>query len=362
MVNVTKTTLPSLSRYNEYLEKIWQNNWITNNGVFLKELENILKYRFSIKNFSAVTNATVGLEMALRALKIEGEVITTPFTFPATVNSIIWSGSVPVFADVDPQTFNIDPDKIESKITKNTKAILAVHVFGNACEVEKIEKIAEKFNLKVIYDSAHAFDVEYKSKSILNWGDSNVLSFHAAKVFHTIEGGAVIMKKKSDQKTIDLIRNHGIVEFKDKVSLAGTNGKMSEVQAAMGLCNLENFDELKEKRKNIYIKYSREFSKNSNITIQKLSNNMTKYNYSYFSVCFKNKIIRDKVYSELLKQNIKPRKYFYPSASKYPFLKSTKSHCPISENISNTILCLPLYASLEDKYVNQIIKTVNENA
>lgn len=358
MINVTKTTLPPINKYIKYLKKVWVNNWVTNKGEFVlgleKELENYLK----IKNLSVVSNGTIAMQLAFKALKLKGEVITTPFTFPATTNSLIWEGLKPVFADIDPETFNIDAKEIEKKITKETSAILAVHVFGNPCDVEAIEKIAKMYNLKVIYDSAHAFGIEYKDKSVLSWGDINTLSFHAAKVFHTAEGGAVVTRNEKDSQKINLLRNHGIETY-DKVVLAGINAKMNELQAIMGLCVLEEFDEQVAVRAEIYQRYSSVFS-NNQFRLQKLNNSLTKYTYPYFPICFPSEKIRDHIYKVLLKNGVRARKYFYPPCHELPYIKSDSKSLPYSTSISHTILCLPIYASLAMKDVEMIIDLINK--
>ncbi|MDD5415754.1 MAG: DegT/DnrJ/EryC1/StrS family aminotransferase [Candidatus Daviesbacteria bacterium] len=359
MINVTKTTLPPINKYIKYLKKVWMNNWITNKGEFTLQLEKELKNYLKVKNLSVVSNGTIAMQLAFKALKLKGEVITTPFTFPATTNSLIWEGLKPVFADIDPETFNIDAKEIEKKITKETSAILAVHVFGNPCDVEAIEKIAKKYNLKIIYDSAHAFGIEYKDKSVLSWGDINTLSFHAAKVFHTAEGGAVIARKKRDYQMLDLLKNHGI-EYYDKVVIAGINAKMNELQAIMGLCVLEDFEKSIIKRKKIYQRYKEAFLKNPLIKIQKLHNNLTKYTYPYFPVFFPDEKTRERIFKVLLKNGIRARKYFYPPCHEFPYIKYSSSDLPNATKISHTILCLPLYATLTTKDHERIINLVNK--
>lgn len=358
MINVTKTTLPPINKYIKYLKKIWANNWVTNKGEFVLKLEKELEDYLKIKNLSVVSNGTVAMQLAFKALGLKGEVITTPFTFPATTNALIWEGLKPVFADIDPQTFNIDPKEIEKKITKSTTAVLAVHVFGNPCDILAIEKIAKKHNLKVIYDSAHAFGVEYKGKSIFRWGDINTLSFHAAKNFHTVEGGAVITKDKKDNQKINLLRNHGIKTY-DKVVLAGINAKMNELQAIMGLCVLEEFEKEIMKRKNIYQKYLSVFSKNQ-VKLQKLNNNLTKYTYPYFPVCFNSQKARDRIFGVLLKNGIRARKYFYPPCHELPYIRYSSADLPHATKVSHTILCLPIYATLFNKDQENIIDLINK--
>lgn len=360
MINVTKTTLPPIHKYIKYLRKVWANNWVTNKGEFSIRLEKELEQYLKVKNLLVVSNGTVAMQLAFKALDLKGEVITTPFTFPATANSLIWEGLKPVFADIDPETFNIDPREIEKKITKETCAILAVHVFGNPCDVEAIEKIAKIYNLKVIYDSAHAFGVEFKGKSILSWGDINTLSFHAAKVFHTVEGGGVITQNKENYQRVDLLRNHGIETY-DKVVLPGINAKMNELEAIMGLCVLDEFDKQVAKRYEIYQKYLSAFS-NNKFRIQKLNNDLTKYTYPYFPVCFSSQKARDHIFKVLLKHGIRARKYFYPPAHELPYINNEGYSLPNATLVSHTILCLPLYATLsredQQRVINLIKKTL----
>src|SRR3989338_5945172 len=302
MIFVTRTKLPPIHRYYKYLRQIWASNWVTNNGQLVQELELKLRDYLKVYNLSLVTNATIALQMAIKSLKIEGEVITTPFTFAASTNVILWEKMKPVFADIDPETFNIDPKDIEKKITKDTRAILAVHVYGNPCDVERIEEIAQKHNLKVIYDAAHAFGVEYKNSSILNYGDVSVLSFHATKVFNTIEGGALVSPNQELDAKFRLLRNFGIVN-EEKVALPGTNAKMNEFQAAMGLCNLQTINIKIQKRKRVHDSYHWNLSKNKKIKFQQ--NVSSKNNYGYMPICLKSKKQRDAIYKVLIENSIK---------------------------------------------------------
>ncbi len=354
MINVTKTSLPSLKLYSRYLEKIWEKGWITNNGEYVQLLENELEKYLSIKNLIAVANGTLALQLAIKALDLKGEVITTPFTFAATTNSIIWEGLTPVFADINPLTFNIDPKDIEKKITNKTSAILAVHVYGNPCAVEELDKIAKKYKLKIIYDAAHAFGVTYKGQSILSFGDISTLSFHATKAFHTIEGGAVIVKVDQIFEKIKLMRNFGI-KSEEEVVLPGINAKMNEFQAIMGLANLPLFGKGVDRRRKIYELYSTGLRNVNDIRFQDIK--FSEGNYSYMPVIFKNKILRDKIYDELKKNGINSRKYFFPLASNFKFIKRGKP-LPNSKSISNSVLCLPIYESLKLEIVQQIINLI----
>jgi dTDP-4-amino-4,6-dideoxygalactose transaminase len=355
MIRVTKTKLPKLEEYYKYLETIWRNNWITNSGELSQKLEKDLIKYLEVNNLALVSNGTISLQIILKSMGLKGEVITTPFTFPATTNAILWEGLQPVYADIDPNTFNIDPKEIENRITKKTSAILAVHVFGNACDVEKIRDIGKKYKIKVIYDSAHAFGVKYKGKSLLKWGDANSLSFHATKIFHTAEGGAIITKNKGLYNSVCTYRNHGIANPYNFI-VPGTNAKLNELQAAMGLCMLPLFKDQTRKRKKIYQKYDAEFSKFEQLKLQKFSDHLES-TYPYFPVVFTSEVVRDRVYKESLKVGIEPRKYFYPPCNEFPYVNS-KTPLHNSTRISHSILCLPLYSDLSEEETDKIISVV----
>src|SRR5258708_2744005 len=256
-IPITKTFLPPFPKYATYLQEAWKSSWITNNGPYVRELEIKLKKNLSVKNISVVSNGTLGLQIALRALDIQGEIITSPFTYIASTSSIIWENFKPVFVDIDHKTLCIDADKIEQAITKRTTAILAIHVYGNLCNVEKIKKIAKKNKLKVIYDAAHAFGITYKNKSVLSCGDVSVLSFHATKLFHTIEGGALVTNSAKTAKKISYLRNFGHKGYDNGYYGVGINAKMSEFQAAMGLCMLPYINEIIKKRKSVFENYNK---------------------------------------------------------------------------------------------------------
>ena len=360
MINVTKSDLPEIEKYIGYLEKIWASRWLTNNGEFVQLLENKLAEYLKVKNLILISNGTLALQLALKPLDIKGEVITTPFTFAATTNVLLWEGLTPVFADIDSETYNIDPNDVEKKINDKTSAILAVHVYGNPCYVEKLQEIADKYKIKLIYDAAHAFAVEYKNQSILNYGDISTLSFHATKLFHTIEGGAIVVDGEELSEKLKLLRNFGI-KSEEEVTLPGTNAKMNEFQASMGLCNLENIDEKIHHRKNIYNYYKKELAI-TNVKFQKII--ASKYNYGYMPILFQSKMKRDEIYSELIKNGIKPRKYFYPLTSDFDYFKEKdtdivkKNELKIANYISDRILCLPLYPDLEIGIVDKIIHII----
>lgn len=363
MINVTKTKLPEIEEYIKYLKKIWQNNWVTNNGELVQLLEKKLQNYLKVKNLLVVSNGTLALQLVLKALDLKGEIITTPFTFAATTNVVLWENLKPVFADVGPETFNLNPEDIERKITKRTSAILAVHVYGNPCNVEQLKKIAVKYNLKLLYDAAHAFGVEYKNQSILNFGDVSTLSFHATKVFNTIEGGAIVAKDKELFEKLKLLRNFGI-KSEEEIIFPGINAKMNEFQAAMGLCNLKEINKDIKSRKKIYERYKKVLNDNKNITFQKII--ASKYNYAYMPVCFKTKQKRDEIYLELIKNRIKPRKYFYPLTVDFEYFKKSgvnlvkKYNLKVSSDVANRILCLPLYSDLEIAVVDRIIKIIKQ--
>lgn len=283
MINVTKADLPPLEKYMECLRKIWANRWLTNDGEYVQLLEKQLEEYLRVKNLALLSNGTVALQIALKALGAKREVITTSFTFAATTNVILWEGLTPVFADIDPETYNIDPYDVERKISDSTSAILAVHVYGNPCYVKELREIADKHGLRIIYDAAHAFAVEYEDQPVLNYGDISTLSFHATKVFNTIEGGAVIVNDENLIQKIKLMRNHGFCS-EEEVVIPGTNAKMNEFQAAMGLCNLENIDQKIQLRRTLYEYYKEKLSAIKGIEFQKII--ASRYNYSLHASTF----------------------------------------------------------------------------
>lgn len=358
MINVTKTDLPTLKDYNFYLKKIWKSHWLTNNGELLQAFQKQLREYLKVDYIAPVTNGTLAIQIAIKALGLKGEIITTPFTFAASSTAILWENCTPIFADIDPNTYNIDPVDVEKKITKNTSAILAVHVYGNPCAVEELERIAKKHKLRIIYDAAHAFGVEYKNQSILNFGDISILSFHAAKSFHTIEGGAIVTKDKKIFEKIKLLINFGI-KSEEEVVLPGINAKMNEFQAAMGLCNLKRNDEGIKKRKKIYEYYLKSL-KDVDVKFQKVI--ASRFNYTYMPIVLRNNKTRDLLFEKLIKQNIKPRKYFYPLVTDFDFYKeqnlNKKSNLVNSKDISNRVLCIPIYSLLSLKDVARIAKII----
>jgi len=356
MINVTKTYLPSKEKYQKYVDEIYENGWLTNYGPLVQRLEKRLAEYLGVKNIVLVANGTAALEIAYRTLDLKGSVITTPFSFIATTSSLVTNNLSPIFADIDENTFNLYPKNIEKLITPNTSAILPVHVFGNACKVEEIEEIANKYNLKVVYDAAHAFDIKYKDQSVLNYGDISTLSFHATKLFHTIEGGALIINDdKLAQKARYLI-NFGI-KNQEEIPHLGTNAKMNEFEAAMGLCVLDDIEEIKDKRKVILELYRKELD--GLVAFQEQNKNATE-NYSYFPIIFKSEEDLLKMQKVLNEDDIFPRRYFYPSLDTLEYIEP-KQNMPISRDISKRILCLPIYRELTIEAQNKIIKFIKDD-
>lgn len=354
MINVTEPFLPGKEEYQNYVEEIWNRNWLTNNGPLVNELELNLKRYLNLDHLIYVSNGTIALQIAIAALDIQGEIITTPFSFIATTSSIVWQNCTPKFVDIDPESFNIDPKQIEGAITDKTSAILATHVFGNPCDVEAINQIAEKYNLKVIYDAAHAFGTRYKGESIFKWGDFSVVSFHATKLYHTIEGGAIMSNEAEHIKNASYMRNFGFDGYYH-YSGVGINGKNSEFHAAMGLCNLKYIDAILNKRKKdseYYDYYLDQLSYKK----QKILPN-TEYNYSYYPIVFPTEELCVKTLNFLAEHQIFARRYFYPSLSKLEYLKDKKS-MPVTESISNNILCLPLSYQLRKSEIDMISRLI----
>jgi dTDP-4-amino-4,6-dideoxygalactose transaminase len=350
-IYVTQPSLPPLDEYTKILKDIWGTGVLTHNGPFVQKFEKEFCKKLKLKNFAIVTNGTLAIQLAIKALKLKGEIITTAFGWIATVSAIKWEGCTPVFCDIEPDTMNIDPTKIEALITDKTSAILPVHVFGNPCDVEAIEFIAKKNNLKVIYDAAHAVGSNFKNKSILSYGDISATSLHGTKLINTAEGGGCISTDNNLHKKIKRIRFFGHDDNKDIVE-DGINGKVTEVHAALGLANLKYYDEVLEDRKNKYFYYKKKLLDNNNFSFQNI-----KYgepNYSYFPLKFKNESQLLKVKEALNKQKIYPRRYFYPSLTTYTKVVNYVN-IPISEDISKRILCLPLYWKLEYKNMDRII-------
>ena len=360
MINVTKSYLPDLEEYTAYLKGIWERVYLTNDGPLLRELESQLKEVLGVKHLKFCTNGTIVLQMALKALDITKEVITTPFSYVATTNALLWEGCTPIFADIRPDDYNIDPDKIEALITENTQAIMATHVYGNACQIEQIQAIAEKHKLKVIYDAAHTFGATYKGQSILSYGDLSTCSFHATKVFHTVEGGCIVTDNDELAEKLHFYRSFG--HRNDDYFSIGINAKNSELHAAMGLCVLPKVPELIADRKKVFGYYNDRLDF-SRITRPSLTPGV-EYNYAYYPVVFDSEETLLRVVDSLKAQEITPRRYFYPSLNTLPFTITAGSgvlqSCPISEDVSLRVLCLPLYPSLAEEDVDRIATIVNE--
>ncbi|CED70298.1 aminotransferase [Aliivibrio wodanis] len=353
MINVTKTYLPSKEKYKQYVDRIYDSGWMTNNGPLVNELEKRLKEYLGVRNIVLVSNGTVALEIAYRALNITGYAITTPFSFVATTSSLVTNGISPIFCDIDECSLNMDVNKIEGCITPNTSAIVPVHVFGNSCDVEKIDDIAKKHNLKVIYDAAHAFDVKFKERSILEYGDISTLSFHATKLFHSIEGGALVFDDDKLAEKIRYLINFGIKD-KESIPELGTNAKMNEFEAAMGLCVLDDIEDIKSYRKRVYKQYCSGLSGLLNLQEINVDSDV---NYSYFPVIFDTEEQLLRVEAILNERDIFPRRYFYPSLDTLYYIEP-RQVCSISRSISKRILCLPIYHGLPDESVQEIISII----
>ncbi len=361
---VTSPSLPPLNEFVTYLEQIWESKWITNDGNFHQEFEKKLADFLGVKYISLFTNGTLALITALQELKITGEVITTPYSFVASTHALWWNGIKPVFADIEPEYCTIDPERIEAAITAKTTAIVPVHVYGNPCNVDKIQDIADTYGLKVIYDAAPAFGVEINNNSILNYGDLSVLSFHATKTFNTIEGGAIICHDKKTKKRIDFLKNFGFAD-ETIVVAPGINAKMNELQAAYGLLQLKTFNEQIAKRKIIDATYRKLLKDVEGISFLEIYEGV-KYNYAYFPILVdqeKYRLNRDELYNELQKHDIFSRRYYYPLISNFSAYKGLDSanseNLPIANRISDQVLCLPIYPDLEIVDINKIVDIIN---
>jgi len=362
-INVTQPFLPPLEEFIPYLEKIWNSKWLTNNGPFHKQLEQELAEYLGVKHISLFSSGTIALVTALQTLRISGEVITTPYSFVATAHSLLWNGLQPVFVDIDPVTCNLDPEKIEAAITPKTTAILPVHCYGNPCDVEKIESIADIYGLKVIYDAAHAFGVKYKGESLLNYGDLSVLSFHATKVFNTFEGGAIVCPDAKTKQRIDYLKNFG---FADEVTVMapGINGKMNELQASFGLLQLKYIDRVIEKRRKIDELYRFSLAGVKGITCFPEPNHTIR-NYSYFPIMVGESypLSRDALYQKLKDNDVFARRYFYPLISNMPMYRGLQSssaiNLQVAEKIADHVICLPLFPDLTENDQESIIDLIS---
>ncbi len=361
-ITVTQPFLPPLEEFQPYLEQIWQNKWLTNAGPFHQQLEDELARYLGVEHLALFSNGTIALVTALQALRITGEVITTPYSFVATAHSLLWNNLKPVFADIDPDTFNLDPQKIEEAITPQTTAIMPVHVYGRPCDTAAIQKIADTYGLKVIYDAAHAFAVTQGEESVLKAGDLSVLSFHATKVFNTFEGGAIVCPDATTKQRIDYLKNFG---FADEVTVVapGINGKMNEIQAAFGLLQLKHMAEILQRRQEIDNRYRAALAGVKGIRILPLPDN-SRQNYSYFPILVEADypLSRDALYQKLREQDIYARRYFYPLISAFPMYRglasATPANLPVASRIAEQVICLPIYPALENSDVDRVIELI----
>lgn len=363
LITVTSPLLPSIDDFNSLLKEIWASKWITNNGTFHRQLEKDLAAYLKVPYLSLFTNGTLPLLTALQALRVTGEVITTPYSFVATTHSIWWNGCKPVFVDIDPATGNIDPDRIEAAITPKTTAIMPVHVYGKPCDTGRIQEIADKYGLKVIYDAAHAFGVEVDGESILNAGDMSTLSFHATKVYNTIEGGALVMHDEQMKKRIDYLKNFG---FADEVTVVapGINSKMDEMRSAYGLLNLKQVDAAIEARHQVAIRYREALRNVEGITF---FDDMpgVRHNYSYFPIFVdaeKYGMTRDELYFKMKEQNVLGRRYFYPLISTFTTYRGLPSaapeNLPQAHKMADSVICLPMHHALSEEDIERILETI----
>lgn len=354
MIPVTKPFMPPREEYEKYIQDIWEREYLTNNGPLVQELEQKLKNYLDVENILYLSNGTIALQIAIKALGLKGEIITTPFSYVATTSSIVWEGCEPVFVDIEPQSLNINPALIEDAITEKTTGILATHVFGNPCDIEAIQGIADKHNLKVIYDAAHCFGTTYKGRSVFEYGDISTTSFHATKLYHTIEGGAVFTGNEELTYRMRKMRNFGHAGY-EKFSGVGINGKNSEFHAAMGLCNLTYIDEILESRKKQCLLYDELFYDTPVHSL--IVQNYSKWNSAYYPAIFESETVVLKV-KEVLEQNdVHTRRYFYPSLDTLDYVRTEE--VAFSKDISKRVLCLPLYFDLTETNQRYLFKFIN---
>ena len=363
IITVTSPLMPPLAELNEYLSDIWNRKWITNNGHYHQELEKALCKYLDVPYISVFTNGTLPLITALQALRITGEVITTPYSFVATTHALWWNGIKPVFVDIDPVTGNLDPDKIEAAITPRTTAIMPVHVYGQPCNTERIQAIADKYGLKVIYDAAHAFGVKVNGNSILNAGDMSTLSFHATKVYNTIEGGALIVHDEKTKRRIDYLKNFGFAGETEVVA-PGINSKMDEVRAAYGLVNLKQVDSAIEARRQTAFSYREALKDVTGITMMDDQPHV-RHNYSYFPIFIdaeKYGMTRDELYFKMKEHNVLGRRYFYPLISTFSTYRGLESaapeNLPNAHEMANSVICLPMHHALSKEDINRVIDCI----
>jgi dTDP-4-amino-4,6-dideoxygalactose transaminase len=355
MINVTKTYLGDIDKFKGYVEGIYSRGWLTNHGPLLGELETRLKDYLGVKHIILTNNGTLALQVAYRALGLTGSAVTTPFSFVATSSSLQWEGIRPIFADIDPLTWNISPEQIEQRIEADTSAIVGTHVFGNPCAVERIQQIAQKHRLKVVYDGAHAFAVRHAGQSVLNWGDISTLSFHATKLFHTIEGGAIITNDDELARRVYLLCNFGIADT-DRIDGIGINAKLNEFSAAMGLCILDDIDNILEERAEIAHRYSARLS--NYLDLQQPQENSL-LNHSYYPVGLSNEQQLLRVRTLLNSRGVNPRRYFYPSLDTLEYLQPQRPQT-VSRSLSERVLCLPIYPGLARDDQDKVIQALLE--
>jgi dTDP-4-amino-4,6-dideoxygalactose transaminase len=361
-IPVTQPFMPPLEEFIPHLARIWESKWLTNGGQYHQQLEKGLSEYLGVEHLSLFSNGTIALIVALQCLRITGEVITTPYSFVATAHSLMWNNIKPVFVDIDPASFNMDPDKIEAAITAETTAIMPVHCYGNPCDVDRIQKIADAYGLRVIYDAAHAFAVRHNGQPVLSYGDMSALSFHATKVFNTFEGGALVCPNRKTKLRIDSLKNFG---FSDDVTVVapGINGKMNEIQAAFGLLQLKHIDEAIAIRRSVDMRYRLTLAGTTGLTVPKAGLNATQ-NYSYFPILVDDAfpLSRDELYQKLNAHGILSRRYFYPLISNFPLYRSLASsneeNLPVATDIASRVLCLPIHTGLEDSDVDSIVKII----
>lgn len=363
IITVTSPLLPNLDEFTDSLKEIWESKWITNNGQFHQKLEAALAEYLKVPYVSLFTNGTLPLLTALQALRITGEVITTPYSFVATTHALWWNGIKPVFVDIDPSTGNIDPQKIEAAITPRTTAILPVHVYGKPCDTEAIQAIADKYGLKVIYDAAHAFGVEVNGESLLNAGDMSTLSFHATKVFNTIEGGAMVMHDEKTKQRIDYLKNFGFANEIEVVG-PGINSKMDEVRSAYGLLNLKQVDAAIASRQKVAVAYRKALRNVDGISFWDDMPGV-RHNYSYFPIFIdaeKYGMTRDELYMKMKDQGVWSRRYFYPLISEFSTYRGLESsrpeNLPNAHRMADTVICLPMHHALEENEIDRILESI----
>lgn len=352
MIPVTKPFLPPIDDYTKMVRKIWERQWLTNNGPLVNELELKLKEYLRVPHLLYMTNGTIAIQIAIKSLQLTGTIITTPFSYVATTSSIVWENCSPIFVDIDPQTLNMDPTKIEAVIKKDTTAILATHVYGNPCDIDAIESVAKKFNLKVIYDAAHCFGTKYKGRSVFEFGDISTTSFHATKLFHTTEGGAVFTADPECLKVMAYMRNFGH-DGPEAFHGVGINGKNSEFHAAMGLVNLQHVEAILHSRQSQSAIYDAMLVGKLS-AYKPISDTKADINYAYYPIVFETEMQLLKALEMLNGQYIYPRRYFYPSLNNLSYVG--EQPCPISEDIAKRVMCLPMYFDLKEEDIHMICR------